>query len=266
MVVPEGWTERPFEAFGREFRVFSRGAGQSVVVLHELQGAGPELFEFAEKVGQRGYRVHVPVLYGEPYRDMSIPVALVRTRLCLWHELHLFATGRTSPLVRWVGRLVDDLAGDEGEPVAVIGMCMTGGIILGLLAHGAVAAGVAAQPSLPAVLPLPKWRENMSRSLGMSADDVAAAAASSTPLMVLRYADDRLSPAARLNRIIEELGSACSDDAREEGMRVRRCGRVTAVELDGPEHATLTYHSTPAAVAAAMQFLEQHLPPSPDES
>lgn len=129
--------------------MLSGGAGPPVIVLHELLGAGPRLFDFAEGLVRLGYRVDVPVFYGKPYEELTPAGAMMRNRVCLWRELHLFATARSSPLVDWVRRLVDDVSGAKRQHVAVIGMCMTGGLVLGLLAHGAVAAGVAAQPSLP---------------------------------------------------------------------------------------------------------------------
>lgn len=256
----DSWTEQSFNCRGREFRMFAQGDGPPVIVLHELMGAGEKLFGFAEHLVRRGYGAYVPVFYGQPYRDVSPLGGLVRNRICLWRELHLFSTGRTSPLVHCLRGLVDDVSDEGRKPVGVVGMCMTGGLVLGLLAHGGVAAGVAAQPSLPVVIPLPKWRESMARSLGMSAQDVAAAAVSSTPLMVLRYRKDRLSPPQRFNRIIDEFGSTCEQESDSGGMHVRRCGRVTAIELEGDEHATLTHDAMPDAVAAATQFLEQHLP------
>jgi dienelactone hydrolase len=243
-------------------RVHSGGHGPDLVLLHELVGIGDELVDLAEELRVAGYRVHVPELYPPG----STATSMVRARVCLWRELHLFATRRTSPLVGWLRALVASPPGSApGGDVAVIGMCLTGGLVLGVLASPAVVAGVAAQPSLPFVVPVPGWSARARSSVGLAPADLQAAAEAGTPVLVTRYRRDRLSPPARTEAIIAALGDGACVDVPHPSLTVRACGAVTTVELPATGHSTLTSSEPSAALrdatrAAVLAFLGEHHP------
>lgn len=236
------------------------GHGPPVVLMHELTGAGPTLLRLASEIADAGYRVYTPVFYGEYGRDERPVAAALKARFCLWGQLHLFATNRTSPLVRWLRHLVDVVTEECGsETAAVIGMCMTGGLVFGALGQS-VSAAVAGQPSLPFAPPIPGIRRRFAASIGMGPEDLQTARDSRTPLMVVRYADDRLTPDERLCTVRREFGEDCESPAIDEGVQVSRCGRTTTLDLPGSRHATLTHHRHPTAVSMVLQFLTDHHP------
>jgi hypothetical protein len=114
----------------------SDDARPSVVVLHELPGLSLEALRFGRCLVDAGFRVHLPLLYGEPGRGSM--VGGTRDALwCLRHELDLFTRGAASPLVDWVRALVRDVASSGPVRVGIVGMCMTGGIAVAALAEGA---------------------------------------------------------------------------------------------------------------------------------
>lgn len=235
--------------------------GPPVILMHEMTGAGPSVLALAAEINQAGYLVHLPVLYGSPGKRSSQAVGFLRARFCLWGELHLFATGRTSPLVGWLRHLVDKVCSDAHPRAAVIGMCMTGSLVFGTVAHAKISAAVAAQPSLPFALPLPIVRGRLARSVGLRSKDMEDAADSTTPLMAIRFADDWMTPDERMAVIRERMGSDdCQATSTDEGVRITSCGRATLVDLPGDDHATLTEHRHPQAVAIVLDFLAQHHP------
>ncbi len=83
----------------------------------------------------------------------------------------------------------------------VIGMCLTGGFVLSLMADESVIAPVASQPSLPVGI-----TASHRAALGISADDLAAAKAREVPLLAVRISDDKTSPAERFETLRQEFG------------------------------------------------------------
>lgn len=241
-------------------RVEQTGSGPPVVLMHEVTGAGPTLLALASELAEAGYRVYTPVFYGDYGRNERPAAALLKARFCLWRQLHLFATNRTSPLVRWLRHLVDVVTDECGfDAAAVIGMCMTGGLVFGTLGHS-VSAAVAAQPSLPFAPPIPGIRRRFAASVGLGSKDLQTAKDSRTPLLVVRYEDDRLTPDERLDTVRHEFGENCELTTNNDGVHVNRCGRTTTLDLPGSRHATLTRHRHPTAVSMVLEFLADHHP------
>jgi dienelactone hydrolase len=271
--VPEGpfqqrrVARRPVEVAGRRVDVLSHGSGPRVVVLHEMTGVGPGLLRFADELLDRGFEVHVPVFYG-PLDGVGGLRGFVLARWCLRRELVLFTTGRTSPLVGWLRGLVAELVDEAHPQVGVVGMCMTGSLVLATLADATTATVVAAQPALPLVTPFSPAR--VRRDLGLHPDDVAAASASDTPLLCVRYREDRLCPDER----IDAVRGAFTTDAPPAGspspprppdapgVTVEHLGRLTLLEVEGDLHASLTAHRADPAVGYVLDHLANHLLPA----
>jgi dienelactone hydrolase len=259
---------RPVEVAGRSVDVLSHGTGPRVVVLHELTGVGTGLLRFADELLARGFEVHVPVFYG-PLDGVSGLRGFVLARWCLRRELALFTTGRTSPLVGWLRGLVAELVDATHPQVGVVGMCMTGSLVLATLADATTATVVAAQPALPLVTPLSPAR--VRRDLGLHPGDVAAASASDTPLLCVRYREDRLCPDERIEAVRSAFatgappaGSPSPPPAPDApGVTVEHHGRLTLLEVEGDLHASLTAHRSDPAVAYVLDHLTSHLQPDP---
>ena len=119
---------------------------------------------------------------------------------CLSHEIHLFATRRTSPMANSLRALTRHAAQHCGTAGAgVIGMCWTGGFALALAADKSVLGAVAAQPSLPLGTPLTPWCR---RSLGMDESDLRMVqdrlATGEVEIYLTRFTDDWISPRERI--------------------------------------------------------------------
>ena len=216
--------------------VYSAGNGPPVVVLHELPGMMDECLDLGLILAQR-FRVHLPLLFGRPGEFAMLKNIL---RLCVSREINAFAANKTSPLVGWVRALCRHVKAQSGAAgVGVVGMCLTGGFALATIADDAVLAAVAAQPALPLFV--------HKAALGLSADDQAAVRARAAALgpacvLGLRYADDTIAPRIKIDTISNLIG---------DGFRYR--------EYRGSDHATLTKHRQPEALAETIRFLSERL-------
>ncbi len=235
--------------------VFHRGPGDApaVIVLHELPGMVPECVDLGRELAANGYQVHLPLLFGEPGQIGNV-LDIAKWTWCIRHEFSLLSRGATSPITAWVADLVRHVATDAGAPrVAVIGMCLTGGLVFGLIAEPGVAAVVASQPSLPAGL-----TPGHQRDLGVPFDQLRRDSIAGAPVLAMRYRGDVLCPRARLENLARAYGevltsapSGQTQDVTFDGLRI--------VEVPGSKHALLTVDRHPDAMAAMWDFLAAHL-------
>lgn len=230
------WT---FSFGGITDAIYSAGLGPEVVVLHEAPGMTDACLKLGLILAD-DFRVHLPLLFGEPGGESGrLRTARNLTSICVSREIHLFAANKTSPVVGWLRALcrrLKELSGEKG--VGVVGMCLTGGFALALVADDAVLAPVVAQPSLPLI---------HRAGLGLSPADAAAVRAHATRLgtgcvLGLRYAEDRTAPRERIDAMRALLGPA-----------------LRYVELPGDRHATLTDDLHPTALKETIAFLSERL-------
>lgn len=225
-----------FSSGGITHSVYSAGAGVPVIVLHELPGMVEECLDLG-LILSKHFRVHLPLLFGEPGQFSILGNVL---RICIAREIHLFSTNGPGPLLDWVRALCRKLKAEAGVPgVGVIGMCLTGGFALALVADDSVLAPVVAQPSLPVFV--------HKAALGLSEADAKAVQARAAALgpncvLGLRYAGDRIAPAARIESIRKLIGPAFDYE-----------------EFAGNEHATLTVHRQKRALERTIAFLQARL-------
>ncbi|PZS26610.1 MAG: dienelactone hydrolase [Pseudonocardiales bacterium] len=251
---PPGWTLGRI-AHGKHEHAYyviappRSGDAASLLLLHEFPGINDALVTLAEELAD-SFRVVVPSIVGRDGNPSQVGTAV---RLCIRKEVHAFALGVTSPAVSWLRDLVDEVVSPDGDPFGVIGMCMTGGFALALAVDKRVRAAVVAQPALPVhrlrCIPLPRSLERAA-DLGLSPVDRAALARTAHDgdlcARALRYRDDWISPAARLDSVEGLLGDA-----------------VGVFTLTGPnvrKHATLTGDERDdTAVREVVQFLRERL-------
>lgn len=200
--------DRSSFAYGGKRRdVFRKGTGPAVVVIAEMPGITASVLAFADRVVDAGCSVALPHLFGEPGAEPSGSVLLrAMAPACVSREFHVLATRRTSPVIEWLKALARSLHEECGGPgVGVVGMCFTGGFALAMMAGAPVLAPVLSQPSLPFAMGAAR-----SRDLGLSDADLEAAkeacAAHNLTVLGLRFTGDRLVPAARFERLRQELG------------------------------------------------------------
>lgn len=235
---------RDLTLLGETRQVFVKGEGPAVVVMHEAPGLYPGVADFGRRVVDEGFRVYMPSLVGTPGRPMAVGYSLsTLARACVMREFTVWATRQNSPVTAWL-RELSRLAHEEcgGPGVGAVGMCLTGGFALAMMADERLLAPVLSQPSLPfALLPSQK------RDLGIDDETLARVkerAADGACLLGLRFTHDRLAPAQRFQRLREELGDAFiaveidSGPSNPHGIR-RTAHSVLVYDLvDEPGHPT----------------------------
>lgn len=165
----EYWTHGSHTAGGVTHPTYRKGSGPGVIVIHEIPGITPAVLEFAEDVVARGFSVVMPSLFGRPGAEATVLETLRSIAgVCVSREFTMFALGRTTPVATWLQTLSRALHRELGGPgVGAVGMCLTGGYALAMLAGAPVAAPVVAQPASPA--PVGKARR---ADLGLSPGDL----------------------------------------------------------------------------------------------
>jgi dienelactone hydrolase len=202
--VLDNFTETTFTHDGTTRTVYRAGSGPGVAVMSEMPGITPNVAGFAQRVVDAGFTVAMPVLFGTPGREVSVPyVAKSLTQGCVSREFSSWALNRTSPVIDWLRALARDLHERCGGPgVGAIGMCFTGGFALAMAVDEDMLAPVLSQPSLPFAVGSAR-----KRSLGLSDADLARVA-DRTDLCVLamRFTNDKGVPAERFAHLREVLG------------------------------------------------------------
>jgi dienelactone hydrolase len=201
-----GWQRDTFSHRDLTRTVYRQGTGPGVVVIHEVPGVTPKVAEFGQRVVDAGFRVVMPSLFGTPGKTMSMPYILRSfTGGCVSKEFHAWALRSTSPMTEFCRALAADLHERCGGPgVGAVGMCFTGGFALAMMVDDRMLAPVLSQPSLP--LPVGAGRK---RDLNLSDADLARVkerAAAGQCVLGLRFTNDPAVPAARFERLREELG------------------------------------------------------------
>ncbi len=204
-----GWERRVFAGGGFRHDVYEKGDGPGVIVVHEVPGITPEVEDFASHVVQRGFRVAMPSLFGEPGRQFTLPyVARQISRACVSREFDVLAKHASSPVtdfLRALGRDLFERCGGRG--IGAIGMCLTGNIALGLVLEPFMLAPILAQPTLP--FPL-----GPSAAAAVHATPEALAtirrrhASEGMRVLGLRFSNDPMCPKARFDTLRRELGDA----------------------------------------------------------
>lgn len=180
--------------------VYIRGEGPPIVIIQELPGIGPETLKLAGRIAAAGFSVYLPHLFG-PLGKISFAGNIGRL-FCLRREYYLFAKNKASPIVTWLRALCVEAQKRSGHRrVGSIGMCLTGGFALALMAEDGVIAGVACQPSLPILA---------NTAVHMSADEIAAAnagMAQNGPALAMRYDGDVLCKASKMGALKKAFGN-----------------------------------------------------------
>ena len=257
----------PYPDFAEEARtflgetrtVYRKGRGPAVIVMHEIPGLYPAVVEFARRVVDSGFTVFMPSLVGTPGRAFDPLYSLQSlTRACIAREFTTWATRQVSPIIAWLRELAR-VAHDEcgGPGVGAVGMCLTGGFALAMMVDDRMLAPVLSQPSLP--FPVTAAHR---RDLGLDADSlvrIKQRAAAGACVMGLRFTHDVLVPAARFERLRDELGDAFiaveidSSPGNPHGLGRDAHSVLTRHLVDEPGHPT---H---AARERVLEFLRQRL-------
>ena len=185
--------------------VYKKGSGAAVILMHELPGMIPECVDLARRLSEN-FTVYLPLLFGEPDRPLSLSkMAQYMAQLCISKEFYCFAKNKSSPITEWLKKLCQKAKAEcGGNGVGVIGMCLTGGFVLSLMADDSVIAPVASQPSLPFGI-----SKSHKLALGVSLEELEIAkdrATNGVPVLALRFSEDKISPPEKFVRLRQEFG------------------------------------------------------------
>jgi dienelactone hydrolase len=218
--------------------VYHLGEGPAIVIWQELPGIGASTITLARNIAGQGYHVYLPHFLG-PLGKFRFASNMLRL-FCMRREFHMFAANKASPIAAWMAALCRDVRDrNQGAAVGTIGMCLTGGFALTLMADDAVLGAVACQPSLPLM---------KQSALHMSADEIDAAAAGMRrkgPALAMRYGKDPLCKAAKLTAIKSAFGDG-----------------VVTHTIKGKGHAMLTDHFSQEGYDRVIAYFDARLKPA----
>jgi dienelactone hydrolase len=250
----EDFTRFDFEHDGRIRRVYRKGSGPPVIVIHEMPGITPEVARFARRVADHGFAVFMPSLFGTDGKEARRIDYLVNfARICISRQFALLSANRTGPVVDWLRALARRLHSEiGGRGVGVVGMCITGNFALTMALDPEVVAPVLAEPSLPlcrgrAVHAPPEALQAVRDRYALDGFKVIG----------LRFKGDTKCPPERFDTLRRELGPAF--DWRELENSSARTGR-------SDPHSVLTFElidregeETRAALDLVLGYLEERL-------
>jgi dienelactone hydrolase len=201
---PSGYEEFAFVHEGKTRRVFRRGEGPGVLIMHELPGMTAACLRLGERIANEGFAVYLPLMFGEVGERALIRNTL---RLCVSREFHLLAKRRHSPVTDWLRALCRRIHAERGgRGVGAVGMCLTGAFALTMLLEEPVLAPVVAQPGLP----FPAITRAQKSALGIPDEELDAAGrrakSQNIPVLALRFSEDPVCPRERFNTLAQHLG------------------------------------------------------------
>jgi dienelactone hydrolase len=196
------------------YPVYVKGNGKGVILMHELPGLTPECLEFADCLVNAGFRVYLPLFFGNPNEScLRQKINFITVPFCLSKEFGTFATGKSSPITDWLKKLCQHIHQEyhsQDKGIGVIGMCLTGGFVLAMMVEPSVIAPVISQPALPLYsLTFLGNRNNAKEDLGVSETDLKQAKSRNIPLLGMRFEEDCISPCVRFEKLKREFSSEC---------------------------------------------------------
>jgi dienelactone hydrolase len=195
----------------------------------------PSLF-FADRIAAAGMTVFLPVLFGEAGRPVTSGYVLrsMLSAICIHREFNVWFAGKSSPIVEWLCALARKAHAEcGGRGVGAIGMCLTGGFALAMMAETSVIAPVLSQPSLPAAA----MSRRAAAGIDATPEEIACARRrfedENLSMIGLRFKSDRSVPDARFETYRREFGD------KFEAIELQD---ADAAPADRPAHSVLTIH------------------------
>lgn len=177
-----------------------RGEGTKppVLLLHELPGLSGKTLEYARELSKE-FTVYVPLLFGALNSQSTVSGSFAA--LGLNGEWRGLESGE-SDIVKWLRAVVTEIARlHSGQPIGVIGNCLTGTLPLALLDNPQIHAVVLAQPTLP--MTVFRNDKDVKSSLGISAAEIESAKQSSAKIFYVRFDQDCVSKPEKLQKVVD---------------------------------------------------------------
>jgi dienelactone hydrolase len=235
----DGWTSTSVVAGGFRRLVLSKGSGRTLLLLHELPGPTVEHFATAERFVAKGFAVHCPVFFGQAgqkSRKVDTYGRFLWTKCRPGSEFSCFSATKPSRIHDWVVAYCGSI-GSTTEPIAVVGMCMTGIMPLAALRARAVVAPVLCQPALP-------MGADLGAEVGLPPSDIELARTrmvrEGITALLVRYENDTICPPSRAASLRRLFGAG-----------IEQC------ELPGDGHSSLVHDHSAAAMDRVLEFVER---------
>jgi dienelactone hydrolase len=198
----------------------------------------PDDMALARRIANEGFTVYLPLLFGKIGQDSVISGYF---QSCAYGEFECSKTSTSSPALKWLRTVCERVINMSGQPVGIIGMCLTGVFPLVLLREG-IRAAVLCQPTIPFNLLFGRPINDQKTDIGLDPEDVSAATKSDVPLLTMRYASDKRCPEERVDKLRDIFR-----------------GRLADIKLQGQGHSTLggSFHS--GAFADTIKYLKVRL-------
>jgi dienelactone hydrolase len=196
-----------FKYDGISHSVFRDGSGPGVLLMHEAPGMSDRCLALADRLIGAGFTAYLPLFFGKPGMDNKLagPALVV---LCLRRELNSLATNAPSEIAGWLRALCRRIHNEShGRGVGVIGMCLTGNLVLSVMLDESVLVPVLCEPAVPFV----PWSKKRKAALGVPDDDVKRAAERAKQVQVLgfRFETDTKCPDERFQTLEQIFGTTC---------------------------------------------------------
>ena len=178
-------------------RVFRRGSGPAIILIHELPNLTLAVVSLAESFIEAGFTVYLPSLVGEPGLRPNFFQSLGNTySVCVSQEFRQgISHDGDAPIVHWLQSLARKV--DPAGPVGMMGLCFSGGFALAAASDPVVAGAVACEPSLPLFSP---------HDLGVALETIDAIKVRQVPVRVYRFEGDTVSPCERMVGLAKAFG------------------------------------------------------------
>lgn len=200
--------QRPFQFAGETRTVYTRGEGPGVIVMAEVPGITPKVVEFADRVVERGFRVWLPDLFGEPGRPPSpLYMGQIIAKACVAREFTVLSRGQRSRVTEWLRALARAMHAERPDDpgVGAVGMCLTGNFALAMALDPCMQAPVLSQPSLPFAI-TPAHAGAVHLDPGELERVAARCREEDLTVLGLRFTHDFMCPARRFASLRESLG------------------------------------------------------------
>jgi dienelactone hydrolase len=249
-------------AFGAVRRVYKKGAGPRVILLHELPGLRDGDIRAGVALADH-FEVYMPLLFGTAGQDKT---SLGIRQACRGGLFKCNDRDTRHPIAIDLVAMARQVCGPRERPdgsagpgglneCGVVGMCLTGTVPLAMTEAEGVVALVLAQPTLPVV-----WHIWPFAGVDISRQDTTAAVeravARRASIYMVRYEDDRISGRKAFRRLAARIAPAKD-----------KLSFFAAIEVRGNGHSTLVHdhdhpHVAPAQLEAVVDALNARLAPA----
>ena len=158
----------------------------------------PECIALANRLSEH-FTVILPLFFGEPNESLS----MLSRVFSLQPDFCIYTPGCVSPIVGWLRDFCRHIqSSSQTQRIGVVGNCLTGSLVLSLIADPGIAAPVMSQPALP--IPIPGTKKQKS-DLGLNSYDLERAKRrveeEKIQILGFRFSNDWISPKDRFSAL-----------------------------------------------------------------